>query len=150
MSGLYLEREDKLGREVTRRTIVRNAAWALPVIAASVATPAAAASEVGEACPAKGEMHVYRPENYGSNDSMGPLYNVAEIQVVVGVGLTITFVKVYQWATAVNINGRIVQKWDNGAPVGTTFTYPLDDICDPWFVQVDGNNTHYYGNGRFA
>lgn len=131
--------------EPTRRTVVTGAAWAVPVIAMAIATPLAAASQP----PCGNEVYWYNPKDYASGGSMGPAHNVATIQVVVGVGVTVTFVKAYPNATAINIDGKIVKKWDGGAKPGDAFTFALDGCCDPTFIQVDGNNTHYYGGGVF-
>lgn len=135
--------------EPTRRTVMVGAAWAVPVFAAAIATPLAAASQ--PTCEGQGQVHWYNPTDHGSGGgSMGPAHNVATIEVIVGIGVTVTFMKAYKNATAINIDGRIVKKWDNGAKPGDTFTHPLEPCCDPTFIQVDGNNTHYYGGGRFA
>ena len=55
----------------------------------------------------------------------------------------------YASATAINVNGVIVKKWDTGVQVGVSYTYafPAGDGCfNPSIIQVDGNNTHWYSH----
>lgn len=133
-------------KNISRRSVIKGAAWSVPVIAASVAMPLAAATG---SCPEQGLKFFYDPTDYPGNGSMGPNTNVATIEVIVGVSVTVTFIKAYRNATAINIDHKIVKKWDNGVKPGEVFTYPLDKCQDPTFIQVDGNNTHYYGGGVF-
>lgn len=136
-----------MSKDVSRRTLVRSAAWSLPVIAAVVATPLAAGSK--PTCPDQGLRWFYDPTDYPGNGSMGPNHNVATIEVIVGVSVKVTFIKRYNNATALNVNGKIVHKWDSGAMPGASYTHILERCDDPTFIQIDGNNTHYYGGGVF-
>lgn len=122
--------------DITRRTAL-GAAWSIPVIALAVAAPAAAASDTPPVCEKKTWV-----STVGEHD-------VAKITVVTGESVVVEFVKPYPNATALNINGQIIWKSNDGASAGDVYYAPLDDICDPTFIQVDGNNTHYYGGGVF-
>lgn len=132
--------------DMDRRSLLKAGAWAAPAILLATAVPAAAASVT----PCECRTYSYDPKRYKPGDSMSPDFNVAKITVITGTAVIIRFVKDYPNATALNINGKIVKKWDRGVRKGTEFTAPLEKCTDPTFIQVDGNNTHYYGNGRFA
>lgn len=62
----------------------------------------------------------------------------------------VEYVKAYASATAINVNGVIVKKWDKGVvQVGNSYTYafPAGDGCfNPSIIQVDGNKTHWYNH----
>lgn len=132
---------------MNRRELLRAGAWAAPVIVLTTAAPAAVAS--GEPCDPK--TYAYDPRNYPGNGSMGPNNNIAKITVITGVAVIVEYIKSYPYATAVNINHKIVHKLDRvNDESGKTFTFPLEKCQDPTFIQVDGNNTHYYGGGKFA
>lgn len=130
-----------------RRTLIKGAVWSVPVVALATATPAAAAS--APACANQGETYTYDPRSYAVGSSMGIDTNIAHIEVVVGVGVTVTFLRDYRNATALKIDHVEVIK-QTAAWAGDVWTWPLPECYDPSMIQVDGNNTHYYGGGRFA
>ena len=125
----------------SRRTIVRGAAWAAPVIVTAAAAPSLAASH-------------FPPRNETMDPSQEPWdeqQNVALMQFVRhadGSGYVyVEYVEAYTSATAINVDGVIVKKWDTGVQVGVSYTYafPAGDGCfNPSIIQVDGNNTHWY------
>lgn len=134
---------------LSRRQLVQAGAWAAPAIVLATAAPAAATSV--DPCPDQGKTYIYDPRHYTGNGSMGPNHNIAKITVIVGVSVIIEYIKSYPHATAVNIDHKIVQKLDRiNDESGKIFTFPLLECVDPKFIQVDGNNVHYYGNGSFA
>ena len=128
----------------SRRTIVRGAAWAAPVIVTAAAAPSLAASHH---CP---------PRNETMDPGQAPWnkqQNVAIMQFVRnadGSGYVyVQYVKAYKSATAINVDGVIVKKWDNGVKKGASYTYafPAGDGCfNPSIIQVDGNKTHWYNH----
>lgn len=126
---------------VSRRSAL-GVAWTTPVLAASIAVPLASAS-----CASR--TYVYRPSDYPGNDSMGPAHNVARITVVTGSHVLVEFVKDYRNATALNIDHKLYGKRDRGYRKGECLEVPLGKCVDPSSIQVDGNNTHYYGGGVF-
>ena len=131
-----------------RRAMLKATAWSVPALVLATASPAAA---VQSGCPNQGATYVYDPRHYTGNGSMGPNHNIAKITVIVGVSVIIEYIKSYPHATAVNIDGKIVHKLDRvNDTSGKVFTFPLPYCVDPKFIQVDGNNTHYYGGGIFA
>lgn len=128
---------------VTRRTVVKGAAWAVPVIAVASAAPAFAASPVrqpGDHCYQGGyagnafRFYVNQPTNVGDFITIsGPAaQNAAEgdngtTQIPFGCGITVEFVSrtgTYSEGTVV-----VVYKVTNV----TTVTQP--------FVIIAGNNT---------
>ena len=115
-----------------RRKFLKAAAWTIPAIAVAVSTPALAASDE---CPDNTFVH---------NDG------VVNITIKTGREVEVIFLKDYPYATALNVNGHIIVKQDR-ARTGDLFHADLSalGICDPTFIQVDGTNTHYYGNGVF-
>lgn len=149
--------EELVASGVSRRTLVKGAAWSVPVVAVAAATPLATASPTNSgACKTgeAGKLYSYKPKNYGNNDSMGPQYNVAEIEVLTGGYVKVKYVKDYPNQTSINVNGQIIHRSpDSGVKAGHECSIPLSGIgggiCDPTFIQVDGNNTHYYGGGQF-
>lgn len=116
----------------SRRSVLKAAAYSLPAIAVAVATPAIAASDT---CP---------DETYFHDDG------TVQFTVRTGHYVQAVFLKDYPHATALNIDGQILLKYDNGVKAGDSFFAELPSgLCDPSFIQVDGTNTHYYGNGVF-
>lgn len=124
---------------ITRRSVLKAAAWTIPAITVAVGTPALAASEQ---CPDETYFHGADPHNQWD----GVQYTVRTGHFVEAV-----FTVDYPHATALNINGTIVLKHDDGVKAGTVMWADLQEmgICDPTFIQVDGTNTHYYGKGVF-
>lgn len=122
----------------TRRQLLKAAAWAIPAITVAVATPAIAASDT---CP---------DETYFHPASATDPWDGVQITVRTGHFVEARFIQGYPYAAALNIGGQIIDKVDS-APAGTVFLADLAQlgICDPTFIQVDGTNTHYYGNGVF-
>jgi len=131
--------------DISRRTAVLGAAWAVPVIMAAVAVPLAAASTSGACEP---RFHLYRPQDY--SDHMNPSNNVAEI-LVTETAVIITFrrgtdildINVHKASGNVNIHENRKVKPNE------CITIPLVNCEDPSFIQVHGNNVHYYGGGVF-
>ena len=130
----------------SRRTIVRGAAWAAPVLVTAAAAPSLA---VSPGCPPRDEM---MDPGQAPGDQQ---QNVAIMQFVrnaEGSGYVyVKYVQPYQWATAINVNGVIVKKWDNGVSAGTDYTYGFPagfggGCFNPSIIQVDGNNTHWYNH----
>lgn len=122
--------------DLTRRTVVKAAAWAVPVIAVAVATPLAAAS--GEPTCER----YYRYEAYGQD--------VADIEIT-ATAVIITYRKTTD-IQDINIHkasGNRNIHVDGKVKVKTQVAIPLANCEDPTFVQVHGNNTHYYGGGVF-
>lgn len=136
---------------VSRRAVVKGFAWSTPVIATSIAVPAAAASpnHGGNTCPPC--RYHYDPANYAKHDSVGPMYNNVKITVVTGKTVTVTFRNDYPQSVSLNVNQVIVMTWPNGVKCGQSFTYDLSaaGICDPTYIKVDGNKTQYFGAGLF-
>lgn len=133
-----------------RRTILKAGAWATPALILATAAPAAA-SQSGTPCADQGKTYIYDPRHYTGNGSMGPNHNIAKITVIVGVSVIVEYIKSYPHATAVTIDHKIVHKLDRvNDESGKIFTFPLLECQDPTFIQVDGNNVHYYGGGQFA
>lgn len=126
---------------ITRRAL----AWSAPVVVAAAAVPAVAAST--GLCDT--ELYLYRPSDHPKDSSLGPRHNIAEVEVVVGSHVTIRIVRDYPHASALNIDHEIVVKRDDGWRADETFTWPLEGCTDPEFIQLDGNNAHYYGGGLF-
>lgn len=131
---------------ISRRTLVKGAAWSVPVIAVAVSTPLAAASTA----PVCERFHHYDPKNYGPYDSMGPQYNVATITVTA----TAVVIKYIRETDIQDINIRKTSgsqnlHVDGRVNVGREIIIPLVDCEDPSFIQVHGNNAHYYGGGVF-
>lgn len=125
--------------DIDRRTVAKAAAWSIPIVALAVGAPAQAASL--PVC--KKETYVF--DKLTQND-------VASILIVTGQLLTVTYVKAYRNQTSINLNHNIVWRSpDNGVAAGLVKTFDLSvlGICDPTFIQVDGNNTHYLGGGVF-
>lgn len=125
---------------IERRHILEKAIWGVPVVALAVAAPKAAASDV---CELKTYEFIADPNN--PNDR-------ADIIVVTGKWLIVTYVKGYNSAT--EIKSDEVRFWkspDSGVIPGFQQVIDLSKygICDPNWLQVDGNNTHYYGGGVF-
>lgn len=122
----------------TRRQILKAAAWTIPAVAVAVAAPAIAASDT---CP---------EDTYFHPASDTDPWDGVQITIRTGHSLEAIFLRDYPHATALNINGQIIEKIDT-APAGTVFLADLAQlgVCDPTFVQVDGTNVHYYGNGVF-
>lgn len=111
--------------------MLKAAAWTVPAVAVAVGTPALAASPL---CSST---------TYHHSDGL------VEWLIITGESLTATFLVDYPHATAINIDGQLVWKSaDTGVQAGHTVTVPLA-VCDPAWVQVDGTNVHYYGNGVF-
>lgn len=133
--------------DLDRRAVIRGAAWSLPVIALAVATPLAAAS--GQpGCSDR--AHLYRPQDYSGNGSMGPNHNVAEI-LVTGSAVIITYRKPVDLVD-INVHkpsGSVNRHENRRVAAGESITIPLVDCEDPTFIQVHGNNAHYYGGGVF-
>lgn len=135
---------------LSRRQLIQAGAWAAPAIVLATAAPAAATS-VDPNCAKQGTTYIYDPRHYPGSGSMGPNHNIAKITVIIGVSVIVEYIKSYPHATAVNIDHKIVQKLDRiNDESGKVFTFPLLECVDPTFIQVDGNNVHYYGNGSFA
>lgn len=131
---------------ISRRTIVKGAAWAVPVIAVAVSTPLAAASQV----PVCDRYYLYRPQDYQGNGSMGPNNNVAQIEVT-GTAVIVTYRRETD-ITDINVHkasGNVNKHIDGRVKPGTQIVIPLANCEDPTFIQVHGNNTHYYGGGVF-
>ena len=126
----------------SRRTIVRGAAWAAPVIVTAAAAPSLAASSD---CPPRNETMDPREAPWDQQQNVAIMNFVRNAD---GSGYVyVEFVEAYASATAINVNHVIVKKWDNGAQVGDSYTYafPAGDGCfNPSIIQVDGNNTHWY------
>lgn len=134
--------------EISRRSVVLGAAWSVPVIAAAVAVPLASASQPIDTCVDR--MHLYRPQDYQGDGSMGPNNNVAEI-LVTGSAIIITFRRNTD-ILDINVHktsGNVNHHKDGKVHPGTVVNIPLFDCEDPTFIQVHGNNTHYYGGGVF-
>ncbi|WP_291796568.1 MULTISPECIES: hypothetical protein [Brevibacterium] len=142
------ETNDETVPGATRRKVVVGAAWSLPVIAAATAVPAASAS-----APVCEEVtHCYSPKDHGKKSPLGPKHNVAAITVITGKAVIVRYLRKYPHQTSINIDHTLVHRsGDHGVREGFEFTYDLTDagICDPEFIQVDGNNVHYYGGGVF-
>ncbi|QGZ16775.1 hypothetical protein PBI_LEAF_128 [Microbacterium phage Leaf] len=107
--------------ELDRRTVVKSAAWA---------------------------VHLYRPQDY--NNHMGPSNNVAEI-LVTNTAVIVTF---RRGTDILDINvhkpsGSVNRHENRKVKPGESIVIPLVDCEDPSFIQVHGNNTHYYGGGVF-
>lgn len=135
---------------VTRRTVIRGAAWSAPVILAAFAVPLAAASQ-----PPYGgcddRMHLYRPQDHSGNGSMGPNHNVAEI-LVTGNAVIITFRRPVD-NLDINVHkasGNVNRHENRKVKAGECITIPLANCEDPTFVGVHGNNAAYRGNGIFT
>lgn len=118
-----------------RRSLLKAAAWSAPVIAIAVAAPAAAASDT--VC---------------TNFAQSPVtqYDVAEVvidgpgkQIIVTYKKDIDIIDVNVHTSAGNQN---IHK--AGVQAGHVEVIKIL-VCDPTFVQVHGNNTHYYGGGVF-
>lgn len=121
---------------IDRRTVVIGAAWAVPVIAAAVSTPLAAAS--GE--PVCERYHKYTA--YGQN--------VADIEVT-NTAIIVTYRKTTD-IRDINVHkpsGNRNIHVDGKIMVKTQVIIPLGGCEDPSFIQVHGNNVHYYGGGVF-
>lgn len=126
----------------SRRTIVRGAAWAAPVIATAAAAPSLAASPD---CP---------PRNETMDPGKAPWNGQQNVAIVTfvrnadGSGhVYVQYVEAYASVTRINVNGVIVKEWDSGVQVGDSYTYnfPAGNGCfNPSIIQVDGNNTHWY------
>lgn len=134
--------------QIGRRTVVKGAAWSIPVIAAAVAMPLAAATG---SCPDQGAVYHYDPRH--GNINGGEKNNVAMITVVVGEYIVVEFIKD---ANHPHVNIRMRQTdptqnhhYPRKVLAGEKFTYPLDKCVDPAWIQVAGNNVHYYGGGVF-
>lgn len=125
----------------SRRTIVRGAAWAAPVIVTAAAAPSLAASDH---CPPRYETMDPLQEPWVQQGNVAIMQFVRNAD---GSGYVyVEYVKDYPSATAINVNGVIVNKWDSGVQVGDSYTYnfPAGDGCfNPSIIQVDGNNTHW-------
>ena len=128
----------------SRRTIVRGAAWAAPVIVTAAAAPSLAASHH---CPPRNETMDPRQAPWSGTQNVAIMQFVRHAD---GSGFVrVEYVKAYPNATALNVNHVIVKKWDNGAVVGDTYThaFPAGGGCfNPSIIQVDGNNTHWYSH----
>ena len=133
-----------------RRNLIKAAAWATPVVALAIAAPQAAASEPGT-CTTYGIKFTHTPTQY----------DVAKITVVVGSFLRIEYIKdVDLLEINVHIKGQS-KNIKNTKPVKAGYVYEVpfsslfpyasasDKCLDLTFVQVHGNNTHYYGNGVY-
>lgn len=123
---------------VSRRQVLKAAAWTVPAVVVAVGTPALAASDV---C---GDETFFHPGDPASE------WDAVRITVRTGHFVEAVFLRDYPHATALNINGQVVHKLD-GASVGDVFFADLAvlGVCDPTFIQVDGTDIHYYGNGVF-
>ena len=126
----------------SRRTIVRGAAWAAPVIVTAAAAPSLAASN----CPPRSEIMDPRQAPWSGTQNVAIMQFVRHAD---GSGFVyVEYVKAYASATAINVNGVIVKKWDNEVQVGDSYTYafPAGGCFNPSIIQVDGNNTHWYSH----
>lgn len=130
---------------VERRTVLKGAAWSVPVIALAVAAPAQAAASTCE-----GQLYIYDPRDSDLNG--GEKNNVAKMTILTGSHIEIEFLKTVGHPH-VNIRraGKGTQNYHYARTVnaGEKFTYPLDECEDPEWIQVAGNNVHYYGGGVF-
>ena len=132
-----------MSKNIERRSIIRAAAWATPVIAAVAVAPLAAASTPAVCEP---RTVVYDPRDY--TDHRGPEHNAFAITVDVSAGgvTTVTAVAIrdYAGATALNVSGILFAK-TNGVRVGDVKA-GAQTTCNPSMVQVDGNNVHWYSH----
>ena len=119
-----------------RRTVVLGAAWAVPVIAAAIATPLAAAS--GE--PVCDRYHKYNASGQDVAD-----IEITNTAVIVTYRKTTDIQDINVHKPSGNRNIHV----DGKVMVKTQVIIPLEGCEDPSFVQVHGNNVHYYGGGVF-
>lgn len=131
--------------DMDRRTLVKSAAWAAPVVALAVAAPAAAAST--PTCQA--ETYIFDPHTTPLDHGQG---DAVKITILTGSAVVFEYLRDVD---SVDINVRTASGASNTHPnraakVGETITVPLGECVDPEWIQVHGNNVHYYGAGRFA
>lgn len=125
---------------LNRREILKSAAWAAPIVVLAASAPAASASNTCEPV-------CYKQSKLGK-------YDVAYITI------TRTFVTIeYVKATdIIDINVHVKnqpsinvhESWPKGKTKLTKTIALPGDCPEVTFVQVHGNNTHYYGDGVFS
>lgn len=126
--------------DISRRSVVKSAAWSVPVIAAAIAVPQSAASNSSEP-PCKNRAYV---STLGEHDVA--IILITGEYVIVQYKKDVDLIDINLHKSSGNINMHIQRKVKAGEKIVVA---ELKNCEDPTFIQVHGNNTHYYGNGVF-
>ena len=133
----------------TRRTVLKTVAWTMPVVAACSMAPMSAASGAHQPTCER-PYKVMDPQAKDIPDSWRN--DAAKIEILWTedgtVVITVTFIKDYPNAAAINIDHEIVKKWNNGVKKGEKYTHVVTGCYIPSLIQVDGNNAHWHGSAN--
>lgn len=130
---------------IDRRTVLKNTAWTVPVIAMAIGTPQAQASPK---CGKNSPVYTYNPKttkiNRGKNDKV-------MVSIQDGQSITFTYLKDVD---SINIQYKINDKTitmhpNKRAYAGQCITIALTSCSPVQWLRVHGNNVEYYGQGVF-